>query len=166
LMMVCGAPPQGAAKYDGDHTTGGPGGFGPGTAAGAAGGRAFEAVHQLRHRHLWRVLDQQVEKGSVCRCDSPSWLPGTNGRTVHRIDRWHPSSKTCSACGHRLDTLSLRVRAWTCPSCAAVHDRDHNAALNILAAGQAERLNACGAQRSPSSGEAPGDEAGATPDAA
>jgi transposase len=88
------------------------------------------------------------------------------GRTVHKIDRWHPSSKTCSACGHRLDTLSLRVRAWTCPSCAAVHDRDHNAASNILAAGQAERLTACGAQRSPSSGEVPGDEAGTTPDAA
>ena len=59
------------------------------------------------------------------------------------IDRWYPSSKTCSACGHLLAELSLGTRQWTCPSCGARHDRDLNAATNILAAGQA--VTACGA---------------------
>jgi putative transposase len=64
------------------------------------------------------------------------------GRSVHRVSRWLASSKTCSACGHRLDDLPLKAREWTCPACRAVHDRDHNAAKVILAAGRAERLNA------------------------
>jgi putative transposase len=59
------------------------------------------------------------------------------------IDRWYPSSKTCSACGHLLAELSLGIRHWTCPSCGTRHDRDINAAKNILAAGLA--VSACGA---------------------
>ena len=59
------------------------------------------------------------------------------GRELVVIDRWHPSSKTCSACGHLLAELSLSTRQWTCPSCGARHDRDVNAAKNILAAGLA-----------------------------
>jgi putative transposase len=65
------------------------------------------------------------------------------GRDLVVIDRWYPSSKTCSACGHWLAALSLGTRQWTCPSCGARHDRDLNAAKNILAAGQA--VAACGA---------------------
>ena len=85
------------------------------------------------------------------------------GRTVHTVSRWLASSKTCSACGHRLAELSLQIRQWTCPSCQAVHDRDHNAAKVILAAGRAERLNACGAHIRPQPVAAMGDEAGSTP---
>jgi putative transposase len=59
------------------------------------------------------------------------------GRTLVKIDRWYPSSKRCSACGHVLDSLTLAIRTWTCPTCGAVHDRDVNAARNILAAGLA-----------------------------
>jgi putative transposase len=59
------------------------------------------------------------------------------GRDLVVIDRWYPSSKTCSACGHLLAGLSLGTRHWTCPSCRARHDRDINAARNILAAGLA-----------------------------
>jgi putative transposase len=65
------------------------------------------------------------------------------GRHLIVIDRWYPSSKTCSACGHLLAELSLSTRHWTCPSCRARHDRDINAAKNILAAGLA--VAACGA---------------------
>ena len=65
------------------------------------------------------------------------------GRELVVIDRWHPSSKTCSQCGHLLASLSLSTRHWTCPSCGSRHDRDINAAKNILAAGQA--VTACGA---------------------
>ncbi|PWR10679.1 transposase [Micromonospora sicca] len=60
------------------------------------------------------------------------------GRTVITVDRWFPSSKLCSACGALQQSLPLSVRQWTCP-CGAVHDRDINAARNILAAGLAER---------------------------
>jgi putative transposase len=71
------------------------------------------------------------------------------GRTLVVIDRWYPSSKTCSACGHLLAELSLSTRAWTCPACRTRHDRDVNAAKNILAAGRAVARDnpgdACGA---------------------
>jgi putative transposase len=66
------------------------------------------------------------------------------------VDRWFPSSKTCSACGHLLASLSLGTRHWTCPGCGTRHDRDHNAAKNLLvAAGLAETQNACGADVRP-----------------
>ena len=65
------------------------------------------------------------------------------GRTVVKIDRWYPSSKTCSACGFVLDELGLEVRAWACPQCGICHDRDINAAQNIVSVGLTA-LNACG----------------------
>jgi putative transposase len=65
------------------------------------------------------------------------------GRTVAVVNRWYPSSKTCSACGHLLVSLSLGTRQWACPGCGTLHDRDINAAKNILsAAGLA--ADACG----------------------
>jgi putative transposase len=57
------------------------------------------------------------------------------GRTLVKIDKWYPSSKRCHACGHVLDSLTLDIRHWTCPECGRVHDRDVNAAQNILAVG-------------------------------
>jgi putative transposase len=62
---------------------------------------------------------------------------GRYGKTAIRVDRFFPSSKMCSACGHIVPALPLSVREWGCPQCGAVHDRDENAAHNILAAGQA-----------------------------
>jgi putative transposase len=53
------------------------------------------------------------------------------GRQVVAVNRWYPSSKTCSSCGHLLATLSLGTRHWTCPGCGTRHDRDLNAAKNI-----------------------------------
>lgn len=90
------------------------------------------------------------------------------GRTVHTVSRWLASSKTCSTpdCEHRLDELPLQIRTWTCPSCQATHDRDHNAAKIILAAGRAERLNDCGARVRPQPVAAVGVETGSTPTAA
>jgi putative transposase len=71
------------------------------------------------------------------------------GRQLVVISRWYPSSKICSACGFLLAELSLSARTWRCPSCRARHDRDLNAAKNILAAGLAAARgspgNACGA---------------------
>jgi putative transposase len=71
------------------------------------------------------------------------------GRRLVVIGRWCPSTKTCSACGFVLAELPLKVRAWRCPSCRTRHDRDLNAAKNILAAGHAVAWgfpgDACGA---------------------
>jgi putative transposase len=65
------------------------------------------------------------------------------GRELLVVDRWLPSSKTCSACGHVAEVLPLSVREWTCQVCNTWQDRDVNAARNILAAGLAAA--ACGA---------------------
>jgi putative transposase len=75
----------------------------------------------------WRELRSLLEYKTV-------WY----GRELVVIDRWFPSSKLCSACGTLHGTMPLNVREWVC-ACGAVHDRDVNAAINILAAGLAER---------------------------
>ena len=65
--------------------------------------------------------------------------------TVMPVDRWFPSSQTCSVCGAASGRKPLSVREWVCPSCGAHLDRDYNAAVNIMvAAGLAETVNACG----------------------
>jgi putative transposase len=85
-----------------------------------------------------------------------------HGRTVVKVDRWFPSSQVCSVCGFKDGPKPLSVRAWTCASCGAVHDRDVNAARNILnegrrtAAGLA--VDVCGADVSPGHVLAIGDE--------
>ena len=56
------------------------------------------------------------------------------GCRIHKIDRFYPSSRMCE-CGYKNETLSLRDREWTCPQCGTVHDRDLNAARNILRRG-------------------------------
>ncbi|RDI32918.1 RNA-guided endonuclease InsQ/TnpB family protein [Lentzea flaviverrucosa] len=87
------------------------------------------------------------------------------GRGFARIDRWLPTSQTCSECGRIDGPKPLSVRSWTCP-CGAVHDRDINAAKNVLAAGQAESPNDRGAQVRPALVLAPRRETVTRPDAA
>jgi putative transposase len=65
------------------------------------------------------------------------------GREVIAVDRFFPSSRLCSACGTLQKKMPLHVRSWTCENCGATHDRDVNAARNLLAAGRA--VLACGA---------------------
>ena len=55
----------------------------------------------------------------------------SQGKTFVKIDRWYPSSKTCSVCGLIKDDLTLADRSWTCSGCGTTHNRDHNAAINI-----------------------------------
>jgi putative transposase len=64
------------------------------------------------------------------------------GRKVVKIDKWYPSSKRCNDCGFTLEALDLGARRWVCPSCGVQHDRDVNAAKNILAVGRT--VLACG----------------------
>jgi putative transposase len=65
------------------------------------------------------------------------------GRTFARIGRFEPTSQVCSACGVKDGPKPLSVRQWACAACGTVHDRDVNAARNILAAGRADKENAC-----------------------
>jgi putative transposase len=65
------------------------------------------------------------------------------GRELIKIDRWFPSSKRCSNCGHIVEKMPLKIREWDCPECGTHHDRDINASINILAAGLA--VSVCGA---------------------
>lgn len=53
------------------------------------------------------------------------------GKTFAKVDKWYPSSKTCHVCGFEKKGLTLADRVWTCNSCGTVHNRDHNAAINI-----------------------------------
>jgi putative transposase len=96
-------------------------------------------VGMVKNRKLSRVISE-ASWGTFInmleyKCD---WY----GRNLVKIDRWYPSSKTCSACGSIQPKMPLSVREWTCPDCGAQHDRDVNAAKNILAVGNT--VNACG----------------------
>jgi putative transposase len=66
------------------------------------------------------------------------------GGNVVVVDRWYPSSKTCSCCGHRLEELALGTRQWTCPGCGEQHDRDVNAAVNLKNMAMSSIATACG----------------------
>lgn len=98
-------------------------------------GFAIEGLNvsgMLKNHHLskaisdvgWYEFGRQLEYKSL-------W----NGKSFVRIDRFFPSSKTCSACGWINPDLKLKDRAWSCLECGAVHDRDLNAAINIAAEG-------------------------------
>ncbi|WP_330300810.1 RNA-guided endonuclease InsQ/TnpB family protein [Streptomyces sp. NBC_00503] len=69
------------------------------------------------------------------------------GRQLITMDRWFPSTRLCSVCGSITDKMDLSVREWTCDECGTTHDRDENAAVNLLAAGLA--ATACGADVRP-----------------
>jgi putative transposase len=64
-----------------------------------------------------------------------AWLAAKNGRKFIQIDRFELTTKKCSCCGH-IQPLTLEVRRWSCVACLAIHDRDQNAAVNILEAGR------------------------------
>ena len=101
--------------------------------------RHLAVRNMVRNRHLARAISDCGWAGFRRQLE---YKCQRYGRELVVIDRWFPSSKTCSACGHLLATLSLATRTWQCPSCGTRHDRDINAAKNILAAGQA--VTACG----------------------
>jgi putative transposase len=103
--------------------------------AGLARTRLAKSIHDAGWGQLLRLVAEKAEH---------------YGRGFYRIGRFVPTSQICSACGASGGPKPLSVRSWMCAACGAVHDRDVNAARNILAAGQAERLNACGGDVRPS----------------
>lgn len=118
---------------------------------GLARTRLAKSVHDAGWGMFRRMLEEKAAR---------------SGRHVAVVSRWLPSSQTCHACWVVDGKKPLHVREWTCAGCGAVHDRDLNAALVILAAGQADRLNACGGPVSPGTAIPPParpDEAGTHP---
>lgn len=119
--------------------------------AGLARTKLARSIHDAGWATLVRLIEEKAAH---------------HGRTVVKVDRRFPSSQLCSTCGHRDGPKPLSVRAWTCTACGTEHDRDLNAARNVLAegrriaAGLAEIENACGAGVRRGSGLAVGDEAG------
>ncbi|WP_063035822.1 RNA-guided endonuclease InsQ/TnpB family protein [Nocardia grenadensis] len=95
--------------------------------------RLAKSVHDAGWGMFTRMLEEKAHR---------------NGRTFGKVDRFFPSTRMCSVCGAMGGKKPLHVRVWTC-ACGAVPDRDVNAAIIILAAGRAERLNACGGTVSP-----------------
>ncbi|MFF3401525.1 RNA-guided endonuclease InsQ/TnpB family protein [Streptomyces sp. NPDC002659] len=102
--------------------------------SGLARTRMAKSVHEAAWGMFRRVLEEKAAR---------------HGRHVGVVSRWLPSSQTCHMCWVVDGKKALHVRTWTCGGCGAVHDRDLNAAQVILAAGQAERLNAPGGPISP-----------------
>ncbi len=100
---------------------------------GLARTRLAKSVHDAGWSMFTRMLEEKAHR---------------YGRTFGKVDRWFPSSQLCSVCGAIDGPKPLHVREWIC-RCGAVHDRDLNAAKNILAAGLAENSNACGGAVSP-----------------
>ncbi|MGN5240039.1 RNA-guided endonuclease InsQ/TnpB family protein [Rhodococcus sp. SJ-3] len=96
---------------------------------GVARTRLAKSVHDAGWGMFTRMLEEKAAR---------------YGRVLVKVDRWFPSSQLCSACGRVDGSKPLSVREWTCRGCGVVHDRDVNAARNILAAGRAEGRNACG----------------------
>lgn len=75
-----------------------------------------KAINDVGWGYLKRLLVYKAER---------------QGKALIKVDRWYPSSKTCSKCGHIVKKIELNVRAWDCPKCFVHHDRDVNAAINI-----------------------------------
>jgi putative transposase len=113
---------------------------------GLARTRLAKSIHDAGWARFVRLLEEKAAQ---------------HGRQVVKTDRWEPTSQTCSGCGQRDGPKPLSVRAWSCAVCGTVHDRDANAARNILvAAGLAETPNACGGSVSPGETLAAAGEAG------
>ncbi|WP_239373385.1 transposase [Frankia sp. Cj5] len=120
--------------------------------SGLARTKLARAVHDAGWSKLVGLLEEKAAR---------------RGRSVVRVGRFFPSSQLCSACGVKDGPKPLAVRTWTCPACNTTHDRDLNAARNILfegqrivAAGRVETVNACGVDVRPAPVPAVGSEAG------
>jgi putative transposase len=93
----------------------------------------FETLNLKGMQRLWGRKVSDLAFGEFL--NILEWVATKKGKQVVFIDRWYPSSKTCSHCGHVLKELDLNTRQWRCPSCQSVNGRDENAAINIQRVG-------------------------------
>ncbi len=95
----------------------------------------------LRNRHLSHSIS---DMGFFELRRQLEYKAEMRGGQIVVADRFYPSSKTCSTCGHKLTKLPLSVRKWTCPVCKTCHDRDLNAAINLKNMAVSSTVSACG----------------------
>jgi len=93
----------------------------------------FETLNLKAMQRLWGRKVGDLAFGSFI--EVLKWVAAKKGKTIALVDRFYPSSKTCSCCGYIKPKLELSERRWRCPSCQAEHDRDVNAATNIHSEG-------------------------------
>ena len=113
--------------------------------SGLARTRLAKSVHDAGWSQFLRLIEEKAAH---------------YGREFRRVGRFQPTSQVCSACGVTDGPKPLNIREWMCAACGTVHDRDVNAAKNVLALGRRESLNACGGQVRPASVLAPAGETG------
>jgi putative transposase len=113
--------------------------------AGLARTRLAKSVHDAGWSGFTRMLRYKAHR---------------YGRIFGKVGRFEPTSQVCSACGITDGPKPLHIRTWTCSECGTVHDRDLNAARNVLALGRRESLNACGGDVRPGNVLAVAGEAG------
>lgn len=99
----------------------------------------------VRNRHLARSI---ADMGFFEFRRQLEYKAAMRGGQVVVAGRFYPSSKTCSGCGYKLETLSLAVREWMCPQCGSIHDRDVNAAINLKNMAVSSTVSACGEEGS------------------
>ncbi len=86
----------------------------------------FETLNLKGMQRLWGRKISDLAFGEFLQI--LEWVAKKKNKQLVFIDRWYPSTKTCSSCGYVLETIDLSVREWRCPSCQLVNDRDDNAA--------------------------------------
>lgn len=96
-------------------------------------GGIFPRKARLGMQRLWGRKVSDLAFGEFLQI--LQWVAAKKGKQLVFVDRWYPSSKTCSHCKYVLDELDLSVRRWRCPSCHSENDRDENASINIKMAG-------------------------------
>jgi putative transposase len=99
----------------------------------------LKVSNMVKNHKLSRAISEQ---GWYQFCSYLEYKCNWYGRELIIINQWYPSSKTCSSCGSIQTKMPLNIREWTCPDCGTKHDRDINAAKNILAVGTT--VSACG----------------------
>jgi putative transposase len=93
----------------------------------------FETLNIKAMQRLWGKKISDLSFSSFMQ--KLKYLSSVKSKTLLFIDRFEPSSKTCSACGFINKGLSLKEREWCCPECQTLHERDRNASYNILRVG-------------------------------
>jgi putative transposase len=99
----------------------------------------------VRNRHLSRCV---ADMGFHEFRRQLTYKVAQRGGTLVVADRWYPSSKTCSCCGHPMEAMPLSIRSWKCPVCEVKHDRDINAAVNLKNMAVSSIASACGEEGS------------------
>ena len=93
----------------------------------------FETLNLKGMKRLWGRKVSDVAFYSFLKI--LEYVAATKNKTVHYVDRWFASSKTCNHCGHKNTALTLQDRHWRCQQCGSTQDRDVGAAINLLREG-------------------------------